>query len=517
MGLIKSLWLDIIFIFLLVDSQNSLFTIKNPNNNDPPLSSTYFTNTPTKLFCSEDQRRIYGPGVYGKKENHNFPTECPELYDYNHTLRSTSFMCITSKQNTVYKFEFDDIIITKKGGLISAKTFSKYTFDHFTMGNLDKNYSTNVQTIWSTYYSKRDTLKMSHGYEIQSNHYNLVVPLRMAWDNCWNHLSFQSIVLIGHVYEFYYEYWDQITWHASLFTAGLLQLLDIPPERIVIDKEIYAKKLILPWVRGWCPLRTASFKGIARNVSEIMTKNLLSLYSNNDTTINDMNSIIMNNNNESNKRYIIYMPRKSTQIRYNVNDKQIIDLLSQFIDHTKYILYILPHIDQHQSIASLHSTWYKYAKIFSKCYLMIGSHGASFNNMIWAPNDINIIEFNDLPENELQIIENKKMKKKFKITPVRLCFVYGAWAKGMTGKYYYIEPSMKNSNDLYIGKFRISLYELFSILIKLNNGTLLINEFNLNSLQPEIHSIWTNSIQAGSGGKRIKPENQENLENMLLS
>ena len=247
-------------------------------------------SNPIQLVCpsgANHTQKFENGKLYAMTESHNFRKACPEIYDYKGNLRVGKHMCLSSIQESICKFELNNVIVTSKGGLIDCSTAKPYSFDHESIGNMPPIYSAQVHSSWYNYYTDSKTLHINKKYN--QNKYNLVVPTRLIWDDCWNHLSFTGMVLIGHVYEFYHDVWDEITWHASLFTAGLLTLMNIPKERIIIEKEIFAKKIILPWVRGWCPVQTASFQGVGKRVSAIMAKNLLALdkTSSNTSIIND--------------------------------------------------------------------------------------------------------------------------------------------------------------------------------------------------------------------------------------
>ncbi len=105
--------------------------------------------------------------------------------------------------------------------------------------------------------------------------YDLVAPIRMRWDDCFNHVHFQTVPMIAAIFEFHQKEWNRITWHVSKYGAGLLLLMDVPLERMAIEIPVKAKEILLPWYANWNPLQTATIKGVTRRTCNIITKNLL--------------------------------------------------------------------------------------------------------------------------------------------------------------------------------------------------------------------------------------------------
>jgi hypothetical protein len=159
----------------------------------------------------------------------------------------------------------------------------------------------------------------------------------MKWDDCFNHLSFQTLPLISMVKEFHGDIWDILYWHASVDSATLLNLAGVPLERIIIEKSIIAKTIILPWIPHWCPIELPSIHGIANNMVKIVTAKLLSkqLKEPNITDKILANIVyetpLVNDIIDKNKRLIVYFSRDVKGIRGVLNEREILDALVKHV------------------------------------------------------------------------------------------------------------------------------------------------------------------------------------------
>jgi hypothetical protein len=232
-------------------------------------------NLPREIFfliCSKDKNHLeeisklrnHGFHTNVTYSSHNFPLNCPCAYDSKGLCRQKPHMCTASTSSYYCNFKLSSVILSTKGGLIDCRTLSPISFSHSSMGLRPPVYDDSNYVKWHDYYTEKalngilnikEKQKKDRLYLQSINMYDLVVPTRMIWDDVFNHISFQSIPLIAHIKTFYTEIWYNITWHSSLQTAAILKLLDVNDDKIVIEKSIYAKNLIFPWVPGWCPLQ----------------------------------------------------------------------------------------------------------------------------------------------------------------------------------------------------------------------------------------------------------------------
>lgn len=185
-------------------------------------------------------------------------------------------MCNSAVVDYFCDIRISNAVITKLGGFLDCSSLMPYSLSDPSIKGNDPLYFPSNNDMWAhnfidmtvklieTKFSVSDTLSTGHRpkqkrqktpishikpiqYEIKQ--YPLVIPLRMKWDDCFNHLSFQTLPLIGHAMELYGSIWDQLYWHASLYSAALLRLLDVPLNRIIIEERVVAKELLLPWIQ----------------------------------------------------------------------------------------------------------------------------------------------------------------------------------------------------------------------------------------------------------------------------
>jgi hypothetical protein len=251
--------------------QNSIYCGRNTK--DPSESF--------QLICSKDQKYGHMSHINVTHYSHSFPKDCPCVYDSKGICQQTSQVCTSPTSDFYCNFRLKNVIISKDGGLIDCGTLTAMTFSHPTMYG-SPTYDPALNEIFKAYFEKAATegLQQLKARKMKAPEaYDMVVPARMIWDDCFNHLSFQAIPFIAHVKEFNEEIWDKLTWHASIFTAAILRLLDVPEERIIIEKSVFARTVVLPWVPNWSPAETATFRGIAAGIMKQMTTKLIALYS----------------------------------------------------------------------------------------------------------------------------------------------------------------------------------------------------------------------------------------------
>jgi hypothetical protein len=472
-----------ISIAILVIHVSRSFGAKNRYDRYGPQAFPAKVKEPSaiKLICRDSgvHKNEDHPNMeYGSMMSHGFPSRCPESYDYQGKLHQREHMCTASNQNQSCLFRLSQVIITKDGALIDTRTQKPYSFAHASMGMLEPIYYPGIHHSWSSYYELPSTTH--HNHYSDPNPYKLVVPTRMRWDDCFNHLSFQSIPLIAHVYEFHQHEWENIVWHTSLFTAALLRLLNVPMGHIVMNRQIIANEVFLPWVSGWAPPQQSTIYGIAGRVSDIITRNLLNMYQGSNSAANQTSLRVVDQIAESKQNLILYLHRNFRSTRGVANAAEILSILRKY-KHADLEVICVNHTMEYPTIEALHQSWHQHAKLFARARLIIGPHGGAFNNLIWAPKSVDIIEFNEFPDDEIYTMSHGA-------TPVRHVFLTAAWAKGITGKFYIIKPSMKHPSDMYTGKLRIAPYELFEVMTRIPG--LLDARYTKNPFQPERHGTW---------------------------
>jgi hypothetical protein len=89
--------------------------------------------------------------------------------------------------------------------------------------------------------------------------------------------------------------------------------------------------------------------------------------------------------------------------------------------------------------------------------------GSAFGNLMWAPDDINYIEFNVFPNDPMFSSEKSKIHS-------RPSLLNSAWAKGGTGSCYIIDPYEKSYGHYYGGDIKVSEYEILHAMKTMNQG-----------------------------------------------
>lgn len=349
--------------------------------------------TTFKFVCDERDsnrtRRISGDYyVYGEMYRHNLPTPYPQYYDYHGIPHTSKYICVTSAEKYACIFNISAVVINKLGAMIDNSTQIPYDFAHESMTFLEPIHYHSVHQIFLSYFQESaQKIPLSKGDKLVS--YDLVIPLRMIWDDIFNHISHQAVPHISHIYEFIQkDIVNQAVFHCSYYTAAVLLLLDIPLERLLIQTHhfgqkapslIFAKRVIFPWLPGWVPTQTASVHGVAKNVTYLITTNLFKRFG--DQKALDIYQAIQQRSSDKSlsfKRTILYLSRAAGQTRHVSNEFEIIIALNSSINHDLYDFKVVGQIEgSHKELNQLHHTWYTQAVDFSRASLIIGSHGKS--------------------------------------------------------------------------------------------------------------------------------------------
>jgi hypothetical protein len=125
--------------------------------------------------------------------------------------------------------------------------------------------------------------------------------------------------------------------------------------------------------------------------------------------------------------------------------------------HPDYELIVIGSTPEYKTIDMLHESWFRYADVFRRARVIIGPHGGGMNNLMWAPDDVDIIEFNLFRTTE-------RASEAHGGTAVRSCFSNAAWAKGGKGKFWIVPPSTMENKNFYSGNMRVAPSDVLEIL-----------------------------------------------------
>ena len=396
---------------------------------------------PNQLYCIDNAIHRYNisPIIFvmtESVESKGFQPSCPVAHNVLGN-GMTANMCYSGNLSYFCTFYMTNVKINSLGGLFQSNNMISMNHDTLYGKSLLE------APAWIQRLSQRPHVSVPI--------YDIVIPTRLHWDDCFNHLSFSSLPIIASAYELLKDKVATATWHASLFTAAILNLMGIPLERIIIEKNVHANIAILPWVPKWDPIWHASLHGLTNNICKMITNKLLTTEFHVDKEeVNRLkdksklptDTIIVNNwhndtiyknylNDPTDMRYIIFLTRDRHGPRGVINEIQILKAIKRELKG-KYKVIVLSHTKEWKTVHMLHISWQRYAKIIHRAIAIIGPHGGAMNNLMWAPDDCHIIEFNELPD---------RMKVGFRgDVYVRRVFFNAWWAKGTsTGKFFVIE------------------------------------------------------------------------------
>lgn len=201
-------------------------------------------------------------------------------------------------------------------------------------------------------------------------------------------MSFQVMPLVGAVLEFHGDLWEKLSWHASTYTAAMLNAMGVPWSAIIVEEPVEAKVLLLPWIPYWLPVQLASVRGISLRSSELFTRKLIAMefpeskelldplpiYS--PTHPNDTAEDLMNSHNSTDGyRYLVYMTRMGQDSRDVYNEKALLAMMAEMLDTSKVKLVVVGHSHAYKTAVMLQRSWQRFAKVFSKAIIMMGPHG----------------------------------------------------------------------------------------------------------------------------------------------
>lgn len=171
-------------------------------------------------------------------------------------------------------------------------------------------------------------------------------------------------------------------------------------------------------------------------------------------------------NDQTVERFVVYLNRSKDGSRTVFNEPEILKLLKEQLK-PQYKLVVLGPTKEYKSIEQLHVIWQQYAEVVNRAVLLIGPHGGGMNNMIWAPDDCDLIEFNEFPDDEHYMQSHGE-------TPVRTVFLTGYFAKqGPNATYWNLPAVLKHPQNFYEGKMRIAPRDLMQTMSLVKNGKLI--------------------------------------------
>jgi hypothetical protein len=324
------------------------------------------------------------------------PQQCPCAFDRFEKCHQAPHMCVATNPDFFCSFRMSRIIVSDWGALIDTATHQVVRFDHASIaGGADPQYFPMINSIFLKGF---EIALQKHNPHAARPEADLVVPTRTRWDDCFNHLSFQSMPILALTYTFHQDLWREgaITWQASRYTAAMLLLLGVKKDRIVIEKQVLAKQLLLPWLPSWNPLQVSAHKGIAAKMAWEMTQSLLTMKipqeqeesvkhffigqgvdreSQELIPLKEEVDKFLQSVDQKKQRLIVFLARLSDATRSVVNERELFSWIERGINTEQYRFVFLGATDPYRTIETLHVLWRRYAKFLSRAKLVIGPHG----------------------------------------------------------------------------------------------------------------------------------------------
>lgn len=361
------------------------------------LLSSFNVKLYTKVVCDET---VFDPATRKHSFTHLISSSikylnesiiqpnCPCAYDPNGRCRRSSHFCFGPTSTYACSYHIHNATVTDLGAILAGKLSSPEVIslsDTTLMAEHAPQYQPTVVKAYEEWL--HSVIANFKNYpSLPKRHVRHLIALRMRWDDCFNHLSFQSMPQIGLVYELHPEIFYSTHWHSSRFTAALLFLLGVKTEKVIIEESVHAKEVLLPWMKHWNPISGAPLQGISRRVSLLATKRLLSTQipeavRQSVDTLQPLDAhykvipkLNVSHDEENHIRYVVYFNRTAKGTRNVVNEQEILQAISENL-HPQYKLIVLPSTKEYKTISEMHAMWQQYAKIVNRAAVMIGPHG----------------------------------------------------------------------------------------------------------------------------------------------
>jgi hypothetical protein len=216
----------------------------------------------------------------------------------------------------------------------------------------------------------------------------------MHWDDSFHHISFQSVPVIAAFYKFHPTKFYRIVWHVSRFTEALLVLAGVNVMNIASEIPVFARSVYLTWYPYWNPLASAAFRGIAYELTKVMTQKLVNLHfhihstsskivvSIVDPTLDNSYTAMKERGGDgdietllkSSTRLVVYLSRPMTEERRVLNEEELLNAIARSLA-PDYKLVVIQSTGGGRNVEQILNTWQQYARVISKAKVFMGPHG----------------------------------------------------------------------------------------------------------------------------------------------
>lgn len=199
------------------------------------LALCFVELTGVKLVCQNSEKRSAASDDFSVQiVKSHFSSSCPVAYDMSSKRRRALHMCVATANNFCCIFAVKDVVISDRGALI--RRGEQVTFSDPSLCGVKKlTYHSRTYKIVAGRFEKiGNKFIESKPFLANISEYSKVIPMRIPFDDGFNHMSFQAVPMVGSVLEFVGLRPDYVC-HASMFTAALLELIGVARHQIVMD------------------------------------------------------------------------------------------------------------------------------------------------------------------------------------------------------------------------------------------------------------------------------------------
>lgn len=351
-----------------------------------------------------------------RKVKSNHTLSCPYV---NEDLSTGSRFCESATAKFMCSMMWNMVILTSEGAITdSSSTIYEYGHPSFAGSTFD----TSVMKVTMKDFNTLQEFGSVNSWMKRT----IVFPTRMRFDNLFNHMSFQTIPLLGHMKEYFPALWQsEAFFHTSQLTAAFLRVLGIAEHRIVVERPLHANKVVLPWTPRWDPWKSAPRKGVSQNLLAEFRAALLSQGDQRNDETSKGSKVALK---RSKAVKVVYFSRGKSQQRHVTNEEELLSSIRRRLADSVE-LHVIPakSVLQPQREVDLVQGWRSMALLLHDAVLVMGPHGGktnqsineciqesicchfcdvfvmdvrvgALNNMIFAPPGTHVLEFNIIPE-----------------------------------------------------------------------------------------------------------------------
>lgn len=197
--------------------------------------------------------------------------------------------------------------------------------------------------------------------------------------------AFQTLVHLSHAQRFLSDsVYSKAYFHCSGLTATILSILGVDRKRLIIEKTVKAKAIILSWLPRWDPWKSASIWGIISDINSLLQTNLMKSSPDLARGLHEV-PYTLNSKNETNKK-IVYFSRKRNNQRFVRNQREVLEAIESNLK-SGYELVVVGQLQQATEEDMVIGGWRQMVALLRNAAVIIGPHGGRLSPYIYLYND----------------------------------------------------------------------------------------------------------------------------------